>query len=169
MPLFAETEHKQQAMDHLRLRHRIVLPHDDPRRDEFFRLVRTGAITEELTALRLTNSDVRPWDKETIKILAEQSFVSMIEWAHANVDGFGNIELLQLFLALCEQKPPQSLAVARCIKRLLTIALPLPVAFRALTWEHPDTSFIFPAHWDPKLRIPRGQVVAAASIVSPKY
>ncbi len=28
---------------------------------------------------------------------------------------------------------------------------------------------IFPAHWDPKLRIPRGQVVAAASIVSPKY
>ncbi len=27
----------------------------------------------------------------------------------------------------------------------------------------------FPAHWDPKLRIPRGQVVAAASIVSPKY
>ncbi len=31
------------------------------------------------------------------------------------------------------------------------------------------TSLIFPAHWDPKLRIPRGQVVAAASIVSPKY
>ncbi len=30
-----------------------------------------------------------------------------------------------------------------------------------------DTAF--PAHWDPKLRIPRGQVVAAASIVSPKY
>ncbi len=29
--------------------------------------------------------------------------------------------------------------------------------------------WIFPAHWDPKLRIPRGQVVAAASIVSPKY
>ncbi len=29
--------------------------------------------------------------------------------------------------------------------------------------------FCFPAHWDPKLRIPRGQVVAAASIVSPKY
>ncbi len=29
--------------------------------------------------------------------------------------------------------------------------------------------FAFPAHWDPKLRIPRGQVVAAASIVSPKY
>ncbi len=29
--------------------------------------------------------------------------------------------------------------------------------------------FTFPAHWDPKLRIPRGQVVAAASIVSPKY
>ncbi len=29
--------------------------------------------------------------------------------------------------------------------------------------------FSFPAHWDPKLRIPRGQVVAAASIVSPKY
>ncbi len=28
---------------------------------------------------------------------------------------------------------------------------------------------VFPAHWDPKLRIPRGQVVAAASIVSPKY
>ncbi len=28
---------------------------------------------------------------------------------------------------------------------------------------------LFPAHWDPKLRIPRGQVVAAASIVSPKY
>ncbi len=31
------------------------------------------------------------------------------------------------------------------------------------------TGLIFPAHWDPKLRIPRGQVVAAASIVSPKY
>ncbi len=30
-------------------------------------------------------------------------------------------------------------------------------------------TFFFPAHWDPKLRIPRGQVVAAASIVSPKY
>ncbi len=30
-------------------------------------------------------------------------------------------------------------------------------------------SWRFPAHWDPKLRIPRGQVVAAASIVSPKY
>ncbi len=29
--------------------------------------------------------------------------------------------------------------------------------------------YTFPAHWDPKLRIPRGQVVAAASIVSPKY
>ncbi len=32
-----------------------------------------------------------------------------------------------------------------------------------------DQMLIFPAHWDPKLRIPRGQVVAAASIVSPKY
>ncbi len=32
-----------------------------------------------------------------------------------------------------------------------------------------DRSVHFPAHWDPKLRIPRGQVVAAASIVSPKY
>ncbi len=32
-----------------------------------------------------------------------------------------------------------------------------------------DVSRCFPAHWDPKLRIPRGQVVAAASIVSPKY
>ncbi len=31
------------------------------------------------------------------------------------------------------------------------------------------TALGFPAHWDPKLRIPRGQVVAAASIVSPKY
>ncbi len=31
------------------------------------------------------------------------------------------------------------------------------------------TTYGFPAHWDPKLRIPRGQVVAAASIVSPKY
>ncbi len=31
------------------------------------------------------------------------------------------------------------------------------------------TALSFPAHWDPKLRIPRGQVVAAASIVSPKY
>ncbi len=31
------------------------------------------------------------------------------------------------------------------------------------------SGLIFPAHWDPKLRIPRGQVVAAASIVSPKY
>ncbi len=34
-------------------------------------------------------------------------------------------------------------------------------------WE--TKSGDFPAHWDPKLRIPRGQVVAAASIVSPKY
>ncbi len=34
--------------------------------------------------------------------------------------------------------------------------------------QPPDTD-CFPAHWDPKLRIPRGQVVAAASIVSPKY
>ncbi len=34
------------------------------------------------------------------------------------------------------------------------------------TWA---MSPLFPAHWDPKLRIPRGQVVAAASIVSPKY
>ncbi len=32
-----------------------------------------------------------------------------------------------------------------------------------------DAAGLFPAHWDPKLRIPRGQVVAAASIVSPKY
>ncbi len=32
-----------------------------------------------------------------------------------------------------------------------------------------NTLRFFPAHWDPKLRIPRGQVVAAASIVSPKY
>ncbi len=32
-----------------------------------------------------------------------------------------------------------------------------------------EISAAFPAHWDPKLRIPRGQVVAAASIVSPKY
>ncbi len=32
-----------------------------------------------------------------------------------------------------------------------------------------DDLIAFPAHWDPKLRIPRGQVVAAASIVSPKY
>ncbi len=39
------------------------------------------------------------------------------------------------------------------------LALPAVGAFVAL----------FPAHWDPKLRIPRGQVVAAASIVSPKY
>ncbi len=43
-------------------------------------------------------------------------------------------------------------------------------------WNFPLLAFaveiaclIFPAHWDPKLRIPRGQVVAAASIVSPKY
>ncbi len=34
---------------------------------------------------------------------------------------------------------------------------------------HFDRYDCFPAHWDPKLRIPRGQVVAAASIVSPKY
>ncbi len=33
----------------------------------------------------------------------------------------------------------------------------------------PPVLLRFPAHWDPKLRIPRGQVVAAASIVSPKY
>ncbi len=33
----------------------------------------------------------------------------------------------------------------------------------------PSVKGCFPAHWDPKLRIPRGQVVAAASIVSPKY
>ncbi len=32
-----------------------------------------------------------------------------------------------------------------------------------------NKTYLFPAHWDPKLRIPRGQVVAAASIVSPKY
>ncbi len=32
-----------------------------------------------------------------------------------------------------------------------------------------ESAGAFPAHWDPKLRIPRGQVVAAASIVSPKY
>ncbi len=32
-----------------------------------------------------------------------------------------------------------------------------------------NSGIYFPAHWDPKLRIPRGQVVAAASIVSPKY
>ncbi len=32
-----------------------------------------------------------------------------------------------------------------------------------------EEGIFFPAHWDPKLRIPRGQVVAAASIVSPKY
>ncbi len=38
-----------------------------------------------------------------------------------------------------------------------TTAVDLPIAYS------------FPAHWDPKLRIPRGQVVAAASIVSPKY
>ncbi len=37
---------------------------------------------------------------------------------------------------------------------------------KALEREH---ILDFPAHWDPKLRIPRGQVVAAASIVSPKY
>ncbi len=37
------------------------------------------------------------------------------------------------------------------------------------TAEAASTSEAFPAHWDPKLRIPRGQVVAAASIVSPKY
>ncbi len=40
-------------------------------------------------------------------------------------------------------------------------------------WALPPTGWTievtFPAHWDPKLRIPRGQVVAAASIVSPKY
>ncbi len=38
-----------------------------------------------------------------------------------------------------------------------------------LSSSTPQDSAIFPAHWDPKLRIPRGQVVAAASIVSPKY
>ncbi len=43
---------------------------------------------------------------------------------------------------------------------LTLIVLPFAVAGAAV---------IFPAHWDPKLRIPRGQVVAAASIVSPKY
>ncbi len=46
-------------------------------------------------------------------------------------------------------------------------------AMRILTytkqWHSLDSAFDFPAHWDPKLRIPRGQVVAAASIVSPKY
>ncbi len=37
------------------------------------------------------------------------------------------------------------------------------------TQPRPKITGVFPAHWDPKLRIPRGQVVAAASIVSPKY
>ncbi len=37
-----------------------------------------------------------------------------------------------------------------------------------VAWEG-NIGSLFPAHWDPKLRIPRGQVVAAASIVSPKY
>ncbi len=50
----------------------------------------------------------------------------------------------------------------------LTIRRPLSLAkfvvtYLGSTWDS------FPAHWDPKLRIPRGQVVAAASIVSPKY
>ncbi len=40
---------------------------------------------------------------------------------------------------------------------------------RRMGWTFPWASSFFPAHWDPKLRIPRGQVVAAASIVSPKY
>ncbi len=38
-----------------------------------------------------------------------------------------------------------------------------------VTVVEPEPVTDFPAHWDPKLRIPRGQVVAAASIVSPKY
>ncbi len=40
---------------------------------------------------------------------------------------------------------------------------------RDLDLKNKGLHFFFPAHWDPKLRIPRGQVVAAASIVSPKY
>ncbi len=41
---------------------------------------------------------------------------------------------------------------------------------RRIDWRQSGkTDKLFPAHWDPKLRIPRGQVVAAASIVSPKY
>ncbi len=40
-----------------------------------------------------------------------------------------------------------------------------------IAWTDIQAAYVrsFPAHWDPKLRIPRGQVVAAASIVSPKY
>ncbi len=48
-----------------------------------------------------------------------------------------------------------------------TFSSPACNAGRQLTLRAPFVNF--PAHWDPKLRIPRGQVVAAASIVSPKY
>ncbi len=50
-----------------------------------------------------------------------------------------------------------------------TIDSQLAVRYEHYSGDTGSTTNPFPAHWDPKLRIPRGQVVAAASIVSPKY
>ncbi len=67
---------------------------------------------------------------------------------------------------------PQPGAYERAVDRLL--GSPAYGERMAVDWldvsRYADSyGFHFPAHWDPKLRIPRGQVVAAASIVSPKY
>ncbi len=68
-----------------------------------------------------------------------------------------------LYHLLTGIKPPDALARAAALAN--SKADPLAQAHEI----HPIIGREFPAHWDPKLRIPRGQVVAAASIVSPKY
>ncbi len=54
-------------------------------------------------------------------------------------------------------------------ERRVELSWPSPLPEDEMTRLQEAEAKSFPAHWDPKLRIPRGQVVAAASIVSPKY
>ncbi len=75
----------------------------------------------------------------------------------------------------CSAPPPPPTADSACLSPVPDDCanacnlgtLPAPAA--CVTGQATAIGGHFPAHWDPKLRIPRGQVVAAASIVSPKY
>ncbi len=101
----------------------------------------------------ITSSDIRG-DLHSHTTASDGSN-SIEEMAHAAM------ALGYQFLAITDHSKSQVIANGLTAERLLRHVKEIHKAGERLKG--------FPAHWDPKLRIPRGQVVAAASIVSPKY
>ncbi len=97
------------------------------------------------------------------------------QW-QAALEAWRAVENVVIFVELPPAAVPETVLLAENIPNLLWLsdsqnsdAAETHIELETLRDARCNLVGAFPAHWDPKLRIPRGQVVAAASIVSPKY